>query len=428
MSKSKYLIIGNSVAAVAAVSGIREVDPDGSITLVAKEAHHTYSRPLITYLLGGKVREEQMLYRPADWYERAGVTALLGTEVTSVDPEAHTVQTADGEVLGYEKLLIAVGGTPIVPPNVKGADAEGVFTFTSRDDADAIGRYIEERGVQSAVVIGGGLIGLKSVEALLELGIKTTVVELADRMLSATFDETASQLAQKRLREAGVEVRCETTTSELLAEDGRVVGAKLTDGDTVAAELVIFAIGVLPATGIVADTGIEVDRGILVDDTMRTSAEDVYAAGDVAQARALLCGTQRCIAIFPNAYRQGAIAGRNMAGDEATWDGGLVMNSVTVVDVPTISVGITEAVDDGRDVCAELDEDHYSYRKIVLEGGRIIGAVFVGDIDRAGIITGLIREQIDVSGIRDILLTDEFGLISVPDDYRQRVLSGTGSQ
>ncbi len=427
MSKSKYLIIGNSVAAVAAVSGIREVDPAGSITLVAKEEHHTYSRPLITYLLGGKVDEAQMLYRPADWYEKAGVNAMLGTEIVSVDPQAHTVETADGETLGYEKLLIATGGTPIVPPDLQGTDAEGVFTFTSLDDADAIKEYIEDRGVQSAVVIGGGLIGLKSVEALLALDIDTTVVELADRMLSSTFDETASLLAQKRLREAKVEVRCETTASELLAENGRVVGAKLTDGDTIPADLVIFAIGVFPAICIIEGTEIEVDRGILVDDRMQATAEDVYAAGDVAQARALLCGTQRCIAIFPNAYRQGEIAGRNMAGDDATWDGGLVMNSVTVVDVPTISVGVTEALGEDYAVLSELDEDAYTYRKIVLEGDRIVGAVFVGEIDRAGIITGLIREQVDVSDIRELLLSDDFGLISLPADYRQRVLSGTGS-
>ncbi len=427
MSKSKYLIIGNSVAAIAGAGGIREVDPAGSIRLVAKEEHHTYSRPLITYLLGGKVDEDQMHFRPEDWYDETGVDAVLGSEVTSVNPEAHTVETADGETFGYEKLLLAVGGTPIVPDDVEGTDAQGVSTFTTWDDAEALQEYIEERDVKSAVVIGGGLIGLKSVEALIELGIQTTVLELMDRMLSATFDETASRLAEQRLADAGVDVRCETTASELLSENGHVVGAKLTDGETVPADLVIFAIGVLPATGIVEDTDIETDRGILVDDHMRTTVEDVYAAGDVAQARALLCGTQRCIAIFPNAYRQGAIAGRNMAGADATWDGGLVMNSVTVVDLPTISVGVTDALGDEYEVLSDLDEDTYTYRKIVLEDNRIVGAVFVGDIDRAGIITGLIREQIDVSGFRDMLLTDEFGLISLPADYRQQVLSGTGS-
>lgn len=425
-SETKYLIVGNSVAAIAAVSGIREVDEDGAITLVAREPQHTYSRPLITYLLGGKVGPEQMHYRPLDWYEQMGVQARLGIEVTHVDPEAHTVHTADGDEIGYERLLIAVGGRPIVPADVQGVDAEGVFTFTTWADADAIGAFIDEQGIDSAVVVGGGLIGLKSVEALLALGIRTTVVELADRMLSATFDQTASRLAQRRLAQAGVEVHCNTTVSSIIKRGGQVAGVRLSDGGEVECGLVIFAIGVLPETAIVEGTSIEVDRGIVVDDQMRTSAPNIFAAGDVAQARELLCGEKRCIAIFPNAYRQGAVAGRNLAGAGDRFAGGLVMNSVTVVDLPTISVGVTQALDDGYDELVDLDEAAGVYRKIVLRGDRIVGAVFVSAIDRAGIITGLIREQIDVSGIRELLLTEEFGLISLPVEYRKHVVSGQG--
>lgn len=425
-TEAKYLIVGNSVAAIAAVGGIREVDRDGPITLVAREPHHTYSRPLITYLLGGKVSEERMLYRPLDWYERMGVEPRLGVEVTRVDPDAHTVRTAGGDEITYERLLIAVGGRPIVPADVQGVDAEGVFTFTTWADAEAIRAHIDEQGIDSAVVVGGGLIGLKSVEALLALGIRTTVVELADRMLSATFDQTASRLAEQRLAQAGVEVRCRTTVSSVVKRAGRVAGVRLSDGDQVECGLVIFAIGVLPDTTIVEGTGIEVDRGIVVDDQLRTSAADVFAAGDVAQARELLCGEKRCIAIFPNASRQGATAGRNMAGAAESYEGGLLMNSVTVVDLPTISVGITQSLDDGYEELVDLDEDAAVYRKVVLRGNHIVGAVFVGDIDRAGIITGLIRQRIDVSGIRDLLLTEDFGLISLPVEYRKHVVSGQG--
>lgn len=425
-TEAKYLIVGNSVAAIAAVGGIREVDRDGPITLVAREPHHTYSRPLITYLLGGKVSEERMLYRPLDWYERMGVEPRLGVEVTRVDPDAHTVRTGGGDEITYERLLIAVGGRPIVPADVQGVDAEGVFTFTTWADAEAIRAHIDEQGIDSAVVVGGGLIGLKSVEALLALGIRTTVVELADRMLSATFDQTASRLAEQRLAQAGVEVRCRTTVSSVVKRAGRVAGVRLSDGDQVECGLVIFAIGVLPDTTIVEGTGIEVDRGIVVDDQLRTSAADVFAAGDVAQARELLCGEKRCIAIFPNASRQGATAGRNMAGAAESYEGGLLMNSVTVVDLPTISVGITQSLDDGYEELVDLDEDAAVYRKVVLRGNHIVGAVFVGDIDRAGIITGLIRQRIDVSGIRDLLLTEDFGLISLPVEYRKHVVSGQG--
>lgn len=428
MNKTKYLVIGNSVAGIACVEGIREADPDGDILLVAKEPHHTYSRPLITYLLGGKVDESNLDYRDPDFYDKMGVETALGAEITHVTPDHHTVETADGSEIGYEKLLIGVGGDPIVPPDVENSDAEGVFTFTTLDDAYEIEEYIQDNDVTSAVIVGGGLIGLKSVEALMELGIETTVVELMDRILSATFDRTASDLAERKLESEGASVCCETTVKRIEKTAGRVTGVELTDGSRVDCALVIFAIGVAPAMGLVEGTSIEIDRGILVDDRMQTTADDVYAAGDVAQARELLCGEPMCIAIFPNAFRQGKIAGLNMAGADRTFDGGLVMNSVSVCDLPTISVGRTTVDDETAQELIALDEDAYQYRKIVLRDGKIIGAVFVGEIERAGIFTGLIREQIDVSDFKDLLLNDEFGLIHLPADYRANVMSGAGAE
>jgi len=411
---------------MAAIQGIREHDRDSPITLVAKEPHHTYSRPLITYLLGGAVDEDAMAYRPPDYYERSGVHALLGQEVTRVDTDSRSVATADGQQIGFGQLLIAVGGRPIVPTDVGGTELAGVFTLTTLDDARRIKAYTDGREVRDALVVGGGLIGLKSVEALLKLGIRTTVVELADRMLSATFDQTASHLVQRRLREAGVEVLCENTVSRIRAADGGVGGAILRDGRELPCDLVIFAIGVLPDTAIVEGTDIEVDRGILVDDSMMTSVEGIYAAGDVAQARDLLCGEKRCIAVFPSAYRQGRVAGANMAGGASLWEGGLPMNSVAICGLPTISVGLTSPPDEGYEVLSSLDEHACIHRKIVLRGNVIVGAIFIGQVERAGIITGLIRQKIDVSSFKDMLMTEDFGLLSLPTDYRKHVVSGLG--
>jgi NAD(P)H-nitrite reductase large subunit len=426
MNREPYVIIGNSVAAMGAVAGIRSVDPERPITVISREPHHTYSRPLISYLLGGKVEEEGMLYREADFYDKNNVRPMLGVEVTGVDVEAGTVEMDDGRTVAYEELLIATGGDPIVPPDVEGAEADGVFTFTTWDDAREIEAYIEGHGVEKAVIVGGGLIGLKSMEALVERGIETTVVELADRILGATFDRTASELARRQLERAGVTVLCETTVSRIEAAEGEVSGAVLRDGTRLPCGLLIFAIGVRPNVAIVRGTSVEVDRGVVVDDGMRTSADDVYAAGDVAQARLLLRKGKRPIPIFPNAYRQGLIAGANMAGGDATWKGGVAMNSVEVLGLPTISVGITSPDGGGYDTLSELDEHALRYRKVVLRDDRVVGAIFIGDIDRAGIITGLIREQIDVSGFKDLLLTEEFGLISLPREYRKHVVSGMG--
>ncbi len=426
MNRRPYLLIGNSAAGIGAIEGIREKDPVGEITVVCKEPHHTYSRPLISYLLAGKVDESRMPYRPVDYYEKNHVEALLGVEATRVDLGARAVDTSDGCSVPFEKLLIATGGRPIIPRDVEGAEAKGVFTFTTWDDVRRIQEFMEENDVTDALVVGGGLIGLKSVEALSALNVRAVVVELADRLMSVTFDQTASNLAQRALERAGVEVRCGTTVTRIERVHGRVAGALLRDGSKIECRMVILAIGVTPNIDLVQGTEIGADRGIVVDDYMQTSVDGVYAAGDVAQAVDLLGGEKRPIAILPNAYRQGRIAGINMAGGRRSFEGGLAMNAVDICGLPTISVGVTVPNGEDCEVLSNLDEKAPVYRKLVLKGGRIIGAIFVGEIDRAGIVTGLIRDKVEVTGFKDLLLTDGFGLISLPADYRKHVVSGAG--
>ncbi len=423
--KAKHLIIGNSTAAVGAVEGIRKLDREAPIVLLSKEPYHTYSRPLISYLLAGEVDEERMYYRPRDFYERNRVDARLGVEAVAVDPEARVAKTARGDEIAFERLLIATGGRPFVPP-LEGSDAAGVFTFTSRDDAKAVGAYIEEMGARKAVVIGGGLIGIKSAEALDARGLEVLMVELADRLLPLALDAKGSELATASLRDARVELECGTTVKRILVEDGAVSGVALKTGREVACNLVIVAIGVVPNADIVRGTAIETDQGILIDDRCETSVEGIYAAGDVTQGKDALSGRSRPIPIFPNAYRQGRTAGTNMAGGEAHVDAAFAMSSVEVFGLPTISVGLATASGEEYEILARRDDAARTYKRLVLRDGRIVGALFVGDIDRAGIVTGLIRERVHVSGIRDLLLSDEFGLISLPAEYRKHVVKGEG--
>lgn len=424
--KQPYLIVGNSAAAVGAVEGIRSIDPDTPITIVSKEDRPCYSRPLISYLLGEKLDESRMNYRPENFHSKMNAKVITGVEAKELDVEKSSIKTSDDRDIRFKKLLIATGGTPVVPPPFAGEDVDGVFTFTTWDDADRVSAYIKERDVKSAVVVGGGLIGLKSMEALVELGVQTTIVELADRILSMTFDSAASKIAQDHLSESGVEVICGNTVEKVEKADGAVKGVALRDGRRISCELVIIAIGVRPNADLARGASIEVDKGIVVDDYMETSADGVFAAGDVAQATDMLLGDTRPIPILPVAYRQGFVAGVNMAGGSRKYDGGLAMNSVELLGLPTISVGVTSDVSEGMDELVKTDERKKIYKKIVLEEGRAIGAIFIGDIDKAGIVTGLIRRKIDINGFRDLLLTDEFGLISLPADYRKHVVSGMG--
>ena len=426
MTKARYLIIGNSAAAVGAVTGIRQQDPDGSIVILSREKEHTYSRPLITYLLGGKVTEDAMYYRPQDFYRQNQVEARLGVEAKALDVAAKKVLT-DQDEIGYDKLLLATGGRPILPPDMKGLDCEGVFSFTTWEDARKIAHYIEANQVKRAVVVGGGLIGLKSVEALVARGLKVTVVELADRILSITLDQTASDLAAQSLERAGVELLCGTTVASVQSDQGRISGVTLTSGKKRSCGLLIMAIGVVPAAELARQAGLEVDRGIVVDGRLQTSAEGVFAAGDVAQATEILSGKKMPIPIWPVAYRQGFIAGSNMAGAELVYEGGLAMNSVEICGLPTISTGRTSLEEgDGVEILRHLNREKLHYKKIVLKDNRVVGAVFVGDINRAGIFTGLIKSGIKVAAIKNRLLDEEFGLITLPPSYRDQVQSGKG--
>jgi NAD(P)H-nitrite reductase large subunit len=424
----KYAIIGNSTAAIAAAEGIREIDSSGSLMIISREDRHTYSRPLITYLLGGKVDESKMTYRPQEFYQGLNIETRLGTEVVSVEAGEHRLKLSGGEELTYEKLLIATGGRPVLPP-VEGSDLRGVFSMTCWDDVEAIRSYIKTNPVDRAVVVGAGMIGIKTIEALRRLDLEVTALELAERPLSMALDETAGQMVQAQLASNNVDLRCGTTLEKLLPAGEKVAGAVLSDGHKFACQLVVFAIGVRPDTSLLQACGAKIDRGIIANQEMLTSLADVYVAGDCTQSLELLSGQSMPIPILPVAYRQGRVAGANMAGGQETFNGSLIMNSISVFDLPTISVGLT-AIDD-QDSCGYREmvwrsENPPAYRKVIIKDKRLVGAVLVGQVDRAGIFTGLIKQRVDISSIQDLLLTEEFGVLALPTEYRKHLVSGSG--
>lgn len=426
MKIADYLILGNSAAAIQAIEAIRRRDTEGTITLVAAESEHTYSRPLITYRLAGKVSDEQMDYRRQNFYEVNKVDTRLGISAERVDTAARVVKCSDGQELPFKKLLIATGGSPIRPP-IKGLeDCDGVFNFTTWADQRGVEKHFTEHGLpNSAAVLGGGLIGLKTVEALVAREVPVTLIELADRVLPSTMDKQASLLAEKSLVAAGVQIKTNTTIDEVRNTKGMVSSLKLSDGEEIDCDLLIVAIGVKPELGLLEGSGIETDRGILVNEQMATNIEGIYAAGDVAQALDALTGKTRPIPILPTAARQGKAAGDAMAGGSPNYKGSVAMNAVDIVGLPTISAGRTIA-EDGDEVLSELDEQQNIYRKILISKNRLVGVILIGNIDRAGIFTGLIRTRLDVSSFKHLLLTDEFGMLSLPADYRAHMVSGAG--
>lgn len=421
-----YVIVGNSVAAVGAIRAIRAQDQQGTITVVSREKHTAYGRPLISYLLGGLITEKGMPYLPEDFYEQQRVNLLLSTEVTKVDAQAKKISFASGESLVYDKLLLATGGDPFLPPIEGMADRDRIYTFTTWDDAAKLKAVAAD--IQRAVVIGGGLIGLKAAEGLNLLNKSVTVVELADRVLSSAFDRPAGKIVARKMRANGIDVITEDTVVRIEGEGGTITGVTLKSGDFIPCDTVVVAIGVRPAAGFLKGSGVEVNRGIVVDDRMQTSATDIFAAGDVAEARDFFSDQKNPMPIWPDAYIQGDIAGTAMAGGEKGYEGGLAMNSIEFFKVSTISMGVTNPKDPAEyDIVTFQDSDNYQYRKIVLEkDGRLAGAVLVGAVDRAGIFSGLIRNRVDVTPFRELLLKPDFGFIHLTPAIRKQLFGQAG--
>jgi NAD(P)H-nitrite reductase large subunit len=422
----RYLIIGNSVAAINAVEAIRGTDTEGSITIISDEEALNYSRPLLSYYLGGRITEDRLAFRDEGFYQRHTVDLILGKKATSLDTKKRRVTLGDGTVVPYDRLLISVGGVPIVPP-IDGLrhDTTGVFTFIQLQEATRLINYIEQESIQEAVVLGAGLIGLKAIEGLLERGVRVTVIELMDRVLANTFDVEASSIIEERLTAHGCTVITGDTVARVKTRGRKIRGLVLKSGREIPTALLIVAVGVRPNLELVKGTSIETDRGIVVDEFMQTSVQAVYAAGDCAQGLDFLSRENAVIAIWPVAARQGRVAGLNMSGTKTPYPGLFAMNSVQIMDIPTISFGMTTPPEgEGYEVFKRLDRARSLYKKIVLKDDRVVGAILLNAIERAGVYGMLIREGIDVKGFKDQLLSDAFGLLVLPKEFRKHLVAG----
>ena len=436
-----YIIIGNSAAGLAAAESIRELDRTGEIMILTGENYLNYSKPMITYFLAGAVNLDKIHFKDEKFYTDNRLDIKLSTIVRSIDTDKLFLVTGDGSRYEFRKLLIASGGRPIIPKIkavgagsldfIDGTNYEkvgGIFTLTNLDDAVRIKNYIKKNDIKNISILGGGLIGLKAAEAFLEKGIDVNIIELADRILAATFDREASGIIEKRIKSKGSNIFRNNTIEEVYTGGGKIAGYKLKDGRKMECRLLVIAIGVNPDAGFIESGNLDMARGIIVDDHMRTSAENIYAAGDVVKGPDMLLGINRNIAIWPLAVRQGATAGANMAGGNKKYSGGFFMNSVELLGVPSISMGITNVGEEveGVEVLRDFNADKNIYRKVVIQNNRIIGVILVGNIERAGIYAGLIRNKIDISSVKENITREDFGIIHLPVDYKKHLVIGEG--
>ncbi|WP_457568902.1 NAD(P)/FAD-dependent oxidoreductase [Desulfurobacterium sp.] len=414
----KYVIIGNSAAAVGCINGIRKVDKEGEITVITYEKEGCYSKPMIADILVD-LPEEKLIYKDKKFFEQKNVRVLLGTKAVKIDPEKKEVILDTGIAENYDKLLISTGAKPFVPP-IKGSEKEGVFTFTELSKAKAAKEYLTKNNVKDVVVIGSGFIGLEVAYFLRKKGINVYVVELLNKVLGKALDNRGSEIVEKIMRDIGINFFFEDTVEEILGNE-KVEGVKLKSGKTINAEAVIVAIGVRPNTELAQTAGVKVNRGIDTNLFMETSVQDIYAAGDCVENIDITDGTKKNLPLFPLAFEQGLVAGLNMGGKKMKYLGGLPLNSLKFLEeLPVLNAGIVEPPDSTYEVLInDKFEKRGYYRKAIIKDNRLVGFVAIGEVDRVGILTGIIRQKLDVSNFKDKLVDIDFGLVHLPKSWRE---------
>lgn len=424
-----YLIIGNSAAGVTAAEHIRANDARGTILVISNESYAAYGRPLISYLVEGKTTEARMDFKDAGFFEEHAIDTLLGPtyEAIRLDADAHRVDLTNGDEVSYGKCLVATGSVPFTPP-IKGLEGKrNVFPFMTLDQAKeawaaactATDTAHAENRSSRAVVIGGGLIGLKAAEALSHHVDDVVVLELAPRILPAVLDTEGAAVLQELLAKRGVTCLPGITIEELRGVDGLVREALLTNGDILACDVVIAAVGVRPNSTLAVEADAEQGRGLLVGTDLQTSLPDVYAAGDVTQVTDLLDGSQRPLALWPNAIRQGKTAGLFMANavDAEPFVGNFAVNAVDFYDASLLTAGVINPPADGGYEITTVAHGSV-YAKFVTKSDCLTGYILLNRPANAGLYTALIEQRVPLSSCTGDLFGEAPLNLDLPADTR----------
>ncbi len=386
----RYVILGNSVAGTAAAQEIRRHDPDGQIAIVSDEKLFGYSRAMLPLYIAGKKTKQDLVFAPRGFYAAQRIRLLQGIAAEGVDPRGRQVHLGRGKSLPFDRLLVATGSSSRLLA-VPGKELAGVFPLRKIVDAEAIKKAARTtRG--PVVIVGGGLVGVKSLEAMVGRKKAVHLVISSDRILSQMLDRTASDFFLRAFERNGVRVHFHSDVTAFHGRE-RLEGVSLSDGSQLPCELAIIGKGVDPNVGCLRDTGVILSQGVIVDDHMSTSVPGIFAAGDVAEPLEVLQRKNLPSAIWPSATEGGRIAGLNMAGVPATFSGALRMNSVEILGVRVISAGLWE----GGEALTTMDKDRPLYRKLICAGGRLDGFLLLGDVRCAGVLTALVKNRTEVS-------------------------------
>ncbi|MBW2065767.1 MAG: FAD-dependent oxidoreductase [Deltaproteobacteria bacterium] len=400
MTSNGLLFVGNGGAAISAVRAARAAGYEGPIRMVADAPGETFNPMLAPYFLAGQIPFENCFPFGRDFYTRYDVRCRFGLPLVSLDPFSREARLADGGILAYDRCLVATGARPVLP-RAPGID-ESRYVYTLRTPEDTIRLSDAITRTRDALIIGASLVGLKMAEILLSKGARVTLVDIADQVLPGAAHPKCASIVEGIIRKKGVDLRLKTSLQGV--EDGRKKAAfHFEGGEILEADLCLVSIGIEPRLDFVDPSQVEIDKGIIVDHMMRTSVEDLYAAGDVSQGMNLVTGRKEIVGLWGNACYQGRTAGCNMAGGKVSYRGAVPDHVSTVFGVDFAHLGDVHPTGEENLVISDRELSGEGYRLLSFEKGVLKGANLLNDLRIAGKLKTAIHRKFDWTGELDRL-------------------------
>lgn len=368
MEKTKYLIIGNGIAGLAAIREIRKRDKESNINVVSSEGILTYYRTKLTEYISKDFKDEELLVAKEDWYKENKIKLYLNKIVEKIDIDNNIIVLDDSKKIQYEKLLIATGSRAFVPP-ISGKFKEGVFALRSLKDLHYVKKYL--RNLKKVTVIGGGLLGLEAAWSLKKLGKEVSIVEFAPYLLPRQLDKNISKKLQESLEKEGFKIYLDSQAQEILGEV-KADGIRLNEDRVVDTEAILISAGIRPSLDLVRDTEIKYDKGIIVDTKLKTNIDNIYAAGDVVEIDKMVLG------LWTVSNAQGRVAGANMTGDNLEYIKPSIFTNLQIGNIKLFSAGCI----DEFDKVYEYKEEQGIHHKLFVKEEKLVGAILFGDLSK----------------------------------------------
>ena len=390
----KLVVIGAGMASGRALEQMFAASPDAyDVTLFNAEPRGNYDRIMLSPVLAGDKKYEDIVIHDSAWYEENGVNCRFGEKVVSIDRDAKTVTAANGDVLAYDKLMFGTGSNPFIIP-LPGHDLDGVIAYRDLEDTELMMSMGPDNKV---VVIGGGLLGLEAAAGMAARGVDVTVIHIMGHLMERQLDEAAGYLLRKALTDKGITVKCSANSKEILGQDGKVRALLLDDGTELPCDLLVMAVGIRPNVALAAESGLAVGRGIHVDDQMVTSDADILAVGECVEHNGAIFG------LVAPLYDQAKVAAKTLLGEEAQFVQKELSTKLKVTGCDLFSAG-DFAEGEGREDIVFRDPSRGVYRRLVIEENVVVGAVMYGDTADSNWFFGLIRDKTDISDMRETLI------------------------